>query len=181
MKNYVLTTLLLFAVFGGCAAPKGEIQNLYKYHFSLIRPSTGTLNFEDDTLFITFAPDSEKINLLIRNKSDSPIKIMWDEAAYVDKAGISHRVIGKGTRYEDKERPQTPTMVAPNSSVAEWVMPSDNIYHTFFRWKVSPMFPELITVSDISLWDRTTFRFILPVEVHGQHKHHEFEFQVRVQ
>lgn len=180
MKKYVFVSVLLAIL--GCAVQQTEISKLYRYDFSLLKPpsASGGLAFEEENFFLSFAPTHENINLLFTNRSSRFIKINWDEAAYVDKDGVSHRLITKGVKYEDKDRPQTPTMVAPKSRVSESVLPADNVYQKYLRWQARPMFPELTDITVIDQWDRTTFRLLLSLEIDGQRRPYEFEFKVRI-
>ncbi|MFQ5861884.1 MAG: hypothetical protein ACE5IC_02075 [Candidatus Brocadiales bacterium] len=178
MKVFVKIMALIIAT-AGCAAPEIDIASVFHYNFSLINPPTGTLSFEDDDLQFTFTPEDDDIKILFINKSVYLISINWEEAIYVDKDGASHRLITKKVKYADKDKPQIPTVIAPRSQFVEWVMPTDNIYHTLLGWKVRPMFPKLKDATIIDSWDRTTFKITLPIEINGGPRQYEFEFKVK--
>ena len=67
--------------------------------------------FENEMVRILWLPTSHNINFSITNKTDYSIKVLWDEAAYVDESGKSHRVMHSGIKYIDRSNPQPPTII----------------------------------------------------------------------
>lgn len=174
-----LRIIILLIVTAGCSTPKTDISDVFHYNFYLINPPTGTLSFEDKDIRFTFEPEEDDIKISLENRGVYPVKIDWEKAAYVDKDGVSHRLITKKVEYGDKDKPQEPAVVNPKSSLTEWVMPADNIDRSLLVWKIKPMFPELKTAIIIDTWDRTTFKLTLPIEINGESKGYEFVFKVK--
>ncbi len=178
MKAFV-GIIIILVMAAGCAAPDTKLSDIFHYNFYIINPPTGTLSFEDEDLKFTFTPERDDIKISFVNKSTRPVKINWEGAVYVDKDGASHRLITKKVAYEDKDKPQKPTVITPGARLTERVMPADHIRHVLLIWKVKPMFPELKNAFRIEKWDRVTFKVILPIEVDGEEKRYEFEFKVK--
>ena len=174
-----LKIIILLIIAAGCSTPKTDISDVFHYNFSLISPPTGTLSFEDKDIRFTFEPEEDDIKILLENRGTYPIKINWEKSSYVDNDGISHHLVTKKVKYEDKDKPQEPTVINPKSGLTEWIMPADNIDRSFLVWKIKPMFPELKTPATIDTWDRTTFKVMLPVEINGEPKNYEFVFKVK--
>jgi hypothetical protein len=85
---------------------------LFNYVFTLVTPrERPSPAFDDDTLSIAFSPSNQQITFQLQNRSGFPIKLDWDQMAYVDFDGSSHRVIHQGVRLIQRDAPQSPTVV----------------------------------------------------------------------
>jgi len=81
--------------------------------------------FEDEMVRIKWSPAPYDIIFVLNNKSDVPVKIVWDAARFIDENGVSHRLIHSGTGYEDRYAPHSPTIVAARGTVEDFVHPAD--------------------------------------------------------
>ncbi len=94
------------------------------------------------TVYWLVAP--QQLQFELQNNTDHSVRVIWDEAAYVDGSGASHGVMHAGVRYVDRRAPQLPTVVARRSRVAEVMLPSDNISwsEAVGDWDVANLLPE---------------------------------------
>lgn len=84
--------------------------------------------FEDEMVRILWIPTSSGISFILNNKTGHSIKIIWDEAAFVDENGGSHRVMHSGVKYIDRNSSQPPTVVVRKGKIEDFVFPTDYIY-----------------------------------------------------
>jgi hypothetical protein len=90
--------------------------------------------------------NSLNISFSIQNKTDHSIKIPWDEAAFIDAKGSSHRVMHSGVKYTDRANPQAPSIIARKASIEDIVFPADYVYwregsrYSPGRWEEKPFF-----------------------------------------
>jgi hypothetical protein len=84
--------------------------------------------FEDDLVKVLWLANGRSIFFSIQNKTDHSIKIPWDEAAYIDTNGSSHRVMHSGVKYTDRANPQAPSIIARKASIEDIVFPTDYVY-----------------------------------------------------
>lgn len=102
--------------------------------------------FEDDMVRILWYVGNTQISFLLQNKTDYSIKIPWDEAAYVDEFGRSHRVMHSGVKYTDRDSPMPPSVVVRKGSIEDIVYPTDYVSwssgsrYTAGRWDEKPLF-----------------------------------------
>jgi len=112
----------------GVSHPKNET-----YYYGNQKIDTVTDNpkynyfFEDSLVKILWLADSRQITFSIENKTDYIIKILWDDAAYVDENNHSHRVIHSGIKFNDRANPQPPSVIAPKGIIDDFVFPADYI------------------------------------------------------
>jgi hypothetical protein len=111
---------------------------------------------EDNMVRIEWRPAPVDIEFTINNKTDSPIKIVWDEARFVDEKGISHRLIHSGIGYEERKLPQPPTVIAGGINLPDFIHPLD-----YFQWKE---IRGMRSDKQQGYWDRTPF---LPTQIKG--------------
>jgi hypothetical protein len=111
---------------------------------------------EDNMVRIEWRPAPVDIEFAVNNKTDSPIKIVWDEAKFVDEKGISHRLIHSGISYEERKLPQPPTVIAGGINLQDFIHPLD-----YFQWKE---IRGMRSDKQQGYWDRTPF---LPTQTKG--------------
>jgi hypothetical protein len=105
--------------------------------------------FEDDLIKASWFVSSRSIAFLLQNKTDHSIKIPWDEAAFVDEIGLSHRVMHSGIKYSEREQPQAPSVIVRKGTIEDIVFPTDYVHwrsgsrSTGAKWEEQPFFPDL--------------------------------------
>jgi len=92
----------------------------------------------------------------VNNKTDDPIKIIWDGARLIDEKGISHRLNHSGIGYEERNLSQPPTIVCHPRQPRGF--PASG--------RLFPMEPIGSSTSDKQdgYWDRAPF---LPTQIKG--------------
>jgi len=159
-----------------CVSCAGYLQEEPKldWTFSLEKPAaTEALTYADDSVEIKFIITPKQIGFDIQNKTDSEIKIDWDEIFYRSPAGRSLRVIHRETQYADKDSLQVPTVIPPNEKISDFIIPSELIFHlTYGGWTTAPLF-------DFNTYYRDkTFGLYFPLVINGNKKEYSFEFKI---
>lgn len=132
---------------------------------------TTKYQFEDSLIRITFTANTNQFEFILENKTEHSIKVPWDEAAIIGGNGASMRVIHLGVKYIDKEKPQSPSVIARNSHKFDLLCPVDNIsFSSSLGWMIAP----LITKADIG----QTIQVLLPIEINGTINEYLFRFKV---
>lgn len=148
-------------------------------------PAKGFLMAEDQLMRIIWAGPDDQLGFDLLNKSHSPVKILWDDAAYVDITGQSRKVIHSGVNLADRNSPQAPSVIASKGRLNDIVYPSDHVSY-YGNWSQRPMFPCLregyaCTDPDRRLVAAHTgldYRVLLPVEVDKEKYPYIFVFKV---
>jgi hypothetical protein len=140
-------------------------------------------SYEDDMIKIVWLPLSTQFGFTLQNKTDHSIKIIWDEAVYVDQNGSSRRVIHKDIRYTDINNPETSSVVVKNATVDEMIVPADNIYSGYGGWKTKPMFPNSAnSEKELSILAQQYIgkevRVLLPLKIQETINEYIFTFKV---
>lgn len=178
--------ILLFLV--GCAV-------WYDYHVALEsveKPGppgniikvtdTTAYTYEDDMITCTWLVQAKQISFALANKTESSMKILWDQAAFVDVNGTSHRVMHSGVKYIDRNVSQPPSIILRKTTLNDIVVPTDNIYYDG-GWREIPIFPASgVTVEEVqksaNIYVGRPVQILLPLECAGATHEYIFVFKV---
>ena len=148
------------------------------YVFSMVKPqAVKDLRFTDDFIEVQFTITSSTIALQLTNKTDNPIKIDWNNVAYVDTLRNSHKVVAKGTRYIERDKPQQPATVPPNARLQDRIHPSDLVEYlpNLRKWHEKPLFPGGAAAET---YKDQSFSVFMPLEINGTIKNYNFVFRI---
>lgn len=168
----------------------------YTWQFSLLEPTpSDALVYSDEFIDIAFSfdvlkdrltkidPDliNRQFGFIIQNKTDTTIKINWDELSWIYPDGNSARVVHSGTKFAKTTDTQVPSVIPPSAKVSDFLIPADDIWYSdstderFSGWNVKWLFKG----KDIN-WDGKEFRVYFPLEIKGSKKEYLFKFKVNV-
>lgn len=151
-------------------------------------------SFEDNLVRIKWHPTSDDIAFMIGNKTDGPLKVLWDEAAFIDEQGKGHRLIHAGSGYEDRNAVHPPTVIAAWGTLNDFIHSADSFKpeedygkrapRQVVDWMRAPFLPERIKGTAGELRPRAeavvgkTFRVILPVEADNLRNDYTYTFRI---
>jgi len=92
---------------------------------AVIEEGISRFYFEDEIVRIKWLPTPYDIVFVLNNKADGPVRIVWDEARFIDEKGVSHRLIHSGIGYEERNNSHPPTVVAARGTLEDFVHPAD--------------------------------------------------------
>lgn len=153
---------------------------------SLQEDGKSKISYEDDLIQIVWLPLSTKFSFNLKNKTDHSIKIIWDEAVYVNENGSSGRVMHSGVKYVDRTNPQPPTVVVKNATIDDIIVPTDNIYYIsgqYGGWRTNPLFPNKAATQDelnnlSQNYINKTVSVLLPLQIEDTVNEYLFKFKV---
>jgi hypothetical protein len=180
--KYIFYSLIIFSV-TSCATSK------YEYDLDILKPVySKELNFSDDKISIDFVLNEFDISLKVKNNSDKPFKIIWDEASFV-KNGEAQKIMHKNIKFMDKEKNQAPTVIPSNSFINETIQPIDDIKFSTssyskggqYRWSTEPIFlvSRQSSKKKILSYLGNTINIYLPIQFDGKTIDYYFEMQVK--
>lgn len=156
----------------------------YKYVFRLAKPLESASNvFEDERLRIAFDLSRIVFGFTVRNKTEEPLKINWNEAAYVDPDRQSHKIMHSGVRFIERDAAQLPTIVPPGAELTDLLIPTDYVewesgYSRFSTgWKTREMFPK---PEQGQRFDGRSLSIFLPIQT-GDSVAHNYNFTFSIE
>lgn len=140
-------------------------------------------NYKDELLSATWGIDRNRANFTIKNNATGSIKVLWDDMAFVDINGESHRVIHKGIKYSEKEKEQAPSIIARNAELHDLIIPADKIYYqkSWEKWAAYPFVDDFFYSPE----DESTqhpngkvIQVLLPVIINEKRYEYQFKFEI---
>jgi hypothetical protein len=168
-----------------------------------IKPEAGNKYTYEDGLFSgIFFVATSRINFTISNKTEHSIKIVWDDAAFIEISGQSARLAHEGVKYADSNASQPPSVIPARQSLTDFVLPTNRVYYrkgyygTYYSspggWEELPLVlpashhvessdtSALATfTSDVEKNKGKRFGILLPLEIEGVVNEYTFWFEVQ--
>ena len=145
-----------------------------EYQFVLVEPETALpWSYQDDVAEFVFNPSAARIGFSMENKTDAALMIDWENSAYVDPSGLSHRIIHNGIKLVERAQTEAPTKVPAGTKVEEFAYPADAVewVENLRDWQEPGLFPA-------TGYEGRNFSLSLRV-VSGDHsKDYVFRFQI---
>ncbi|AIL12450.1 hypothetical protein IM40_01195 [Candidatus Paracaedimonas acanthamoebae] len=85
--------------------------------------------FSNRDLSIVATLGTSGITIILKNKSNEKMKILWDETLIVDHKGRTHRTVHHGVRYGAHYELQPPTIILPYQFHADTILSADTIHY----------------------------------------------------
>lgn len=141
--------LLCGVILISCVSAKGYTYNtLVKIEPRKYEPiNAKNFSFENKDIKAVYVPDIENsgISFNIENKTNKPIKIIWDQTTYISPFGSSQRVFHSGITIKDRNKSQPPSLIAPKTNFIDDITPTGNISwetgndYSSGRWDYVPL------------------------------------------
>lgn len=219
-----LLTIGVISLATGCLPPVATVQAVYESSLiEVARPKAtkarwGAVErinldstryvYEDSMVKIIIVATDQAIPFSIRNKTDHSIKLVWDEASFIDPNGKVAKVMHEGVKFAERNASQPPSIIPAHQQLEDAAFPNDRVYYregTYTRygaigagWKHSPLIvPTQITVpgdatgrpqqtgeltdfvSKVTAMQGRRFGLVLPLQIEGETNEYTFWFQIK--
>ena len=153
--------------------PENVKEQYSKSKITIFAEENETKNsYEDDFIKIIWRPALTEFSFTLENKSDNSIKIIWDEAVYIDEDNSSLKVMHSGVKYVDGEKAQPLTVIAKKTKINDLVIPVDNIHqYSDGGWYKSPLF-------SVQKSAEKTVKILLPIQIQETINEYIFSFKI---
>ena len=103
-----------------------------RYDETMTIPSENGISkftYKDNVIDIMIFADRSNFNFVLQNISESSIKIVWDEAVFVNFDGSTEKVMHKGIKFSEKNGTQPATTIIKNAKWEDTVTPTHLVYY----------------------------------------------------
>lgn len=184
LRSLALVAVLATLGLSGCAFRA-------RYDLALVptagSPKEPTNTFETPSFRITWKPSVTALRFVLVNRSHRPLRIIWNDAYYMDPRGYVHRVTHAGAP-SDRTKASSPTVVPAGARVRDLVFPADHIIAVLIDGEpkglaISPLLPvkadnEAELEDDAVEYTGKTVAVVLPIEIGGDEQAYHFRFLV---
>lgn len=145
--------------------------------------TTTTLKEDDITKFsyvdnfidiLLFAGD-DKFFFVLKNVSDNSIKIVWNEAVFVDVDGSTSKIMHSGIKYSQKDAEQPASTVIKGAKLDDIIAPTDRVYYDELlkTWVLKSLYEKAEETKT-----GQTLRLMLPIQVKDVINEYIFKFEI---
>lgn len=151
-----------------------------------LEEGTTSYGYTDSLITIVWQVFDTQFGFNLANNTNHSLKIIWDDAVYIDVDGQSKRVMHSGVKFIDRNNPQPPTVVARGSTINDMILPTDNVYFVsgqYGGWHEHPLFYNSAPTQDeltklSALYVGKSVRVLLPIEIEGTVNEYTFTFKI---
>jgi len=130
-------------------------------------------SYADNYINIIWIPTSTNFHFILTNNSPHSMRVIWDEAVYVDENGRVDKVIHEGVRLINRNNPQqTPTTVLKDASLSDFLAPVSKINSNGSQ---RPLFSK----TDGKKLENKTVRISLPLQIQNVTNEYVFTFTIK--
>ena len=131
-------------------------------------------SFEDNVINIIILGGDKQFSFKLDNKTQNSIKIVWDDAVFVDIDGSTSKVMHSGIKYNEKETTQVATTLIGGASLDDIACPISNVRYDNVQkeWVTDTMYPNTISKGI------KQFRLMLPIQIKEVVNEYVFVFNV---
>ncbi|MDY6131697.1 MAG: hypothetical protein SPI18_10550 [Prevotella sp.] len=133
-------------------------------------------SYSDNVIDIVIVGGSEEFNFSLKNVSDQSLKLVWNEAAFIDFDGKTSKIMHVGTKFIDREKDQPATTIIKGAKIEDVATPTCNVFLQEGRyggWKTTSMYPKKPGLSPGQL------KLMLPIQIKDIINEYVFVFDVK--
>lgn len=130
-------------------------------------------SYIDNFIDIIIVAGHSQFDFIIKNVSESTIKVVWNEAVFVDVDGSTSKVMHLGTKYSQREGDQPASTIIKGAKLEDIAAPTKNVYYSdvLKEWTSYSLYVS----ADKDATDQT-IKLMLPIQVKDVINEYIFEF-----
>ncbi len=131
-------------------------------------------SYIDNVIDILIFGGSTQFNFILKNVSDNSIKVIWNEAVFVDFDGTTSKIMHTGTKYSQREADQPATTIIKGAKIEDLAAPNCYVRYSdaLKEWVTDSMYPSQPAMSPGQL------RLMLPIQIKDVINEYIFVFDV---
>lgn len=137
--------------------------------------------FEDDIISTKWQFGDSELILTLGNLTDNTLKIIWDDAAFIDVDGTAGRIMHTGTKYSGRSDFQPPTIIPKKTTVNESILPTRNVLLGDYVWVKGQLFIYHIKYLKDLIKNHTGkhIKLLIPIVLGEEKIEYLFDFRVK--
>ena len=193
MKKQILTliaialTTVAFAQKGSYVLKLSNVElegsSIGKIKIDSIKPSELVIyvnNYSDSLMDASFKWSISSINFELANKSKKTIKVLWNDATYIDYNKNTGKIMHVGVKYIDRNNDQPATSIISEAKISDSVTPTANISYrsgSYGGWDENPLLPR-VGKKDEKILIGKKVKVLLPILYDSKQLDYIFTFDI---
>lgn len=148
----------------------GKVETIYN------SSNKTSFSYKDNIIDITIVGNEESFSFVLKNKSDNSIKIVWDEAVFIDYDGATSKIMHLGTKYSQRDAHQPASVIISGAKIEDIAMPTKNVRYSELsnEWVRDSMYP-----SQRGVENHGQLRLMLPIQIKNVINEYVFVFDIK--
>jgi hypothetical protein len=80
-------------------------------------------SYRDDLIQITWKPEPKKIEFELKNHSDKPISIIWQDSYFIGRDNVQQKIVPANVKPDDMQKLLPPLEIPAGGEIADWFFP----------------------------------------------------------
>lgn len=134
-------------------------------------------SYKDNYIDIIIFGTSTKFFFTLKNVSENTLKLVWDEAVFVDYNGSTSRIMHNGIKYSEREASQPASTIIRGASLDDMICPTANVYWHEYRkeWDLHLIYPDKVSM------ETKQVQLMLPIQIKDVVNEYIFVFDIKYQ
>lgn len=100
-------------------------------------------SYVDNAIDIIIFGNSTQFYFVLKNVTDNSIKVVWNEAVFVDYDGSTSKIMHLGTKYSQKDGDQPASTIIKGAKIEDVAVPTVNVRYSDTKkdWVTESMYP----------------------------------------
>ena len=131
-------------------------------------------SFEDNYISIIILGEDNQFDFKLDNKTQNSIKVVWDDAVFVDCNGSTSKIMHSGVKFNEREASQVASTIIRGATLEDIAVPISNVHfdEILKEWVTDTMYPKTISKGV------KQFRLMLPIQIKDVVNEYVFVFDV---
>ena len=132
-------------------------------------------SYIDNFIDILIFAGSTQFNFVLKNVSDNSIKVIWNEAVFVDVDGSTSKIMHSGIKYSQRESDQPASTIIKGAKLDDLAAPTDRVYYSdvLKEWTSKSLY-----VNANPQKSGQIIKLMLPIQVKDVINEYIFEFEL---
>ena len=140
--------------------------------YTLAPADSSGFTYEDGLLSLVVVPAGGTFSVVLENRTEHSIRLLWGEASYVGPDNLSSGVVPGDTRWINMGHAPAPQVIPAKAQAAILLLPKANANTSTNT--IERFYPSSTTCDEIL---GTTVRLILPIEIQGVTNEYTLHFE----
>lgn len=151
-----------------------DSSNRYGSTETIVDNGITKFSYIDEYIDILIYSSDNQFNFTLKNISTTSLKIIWNEAVFVDSDGSTSKIMHLGTKYSQREEDQPATIIIKGAKIEDVAVPTKNVRYSDIlkEWITESIFPAEQAM------DVEPLRLMLPIQVKETINEYIFVFNV---
>ena len=131
-------------------------------------------SYEDNFISIIIFGSSKQFSFTLKNVSQNSLKLLWDDAVFVDYTGSTSKVMHSGIKYSQREASQPASTIIKGASLDDIACPTSNVRYSdvLKEWVTESMYPSGVSK------ETKQVQLMLPIQIKDVVNEYIFVFDI---